>query len=157
METELHYRIYSTRNLCPSRVIWIQSTLQLYFLQIRFNIVLPATPSSFKWSLLITSHHQTPLCTSSVSHTCHMPRPSHSSWFNDPNNLWMRCSLCSLPQPLSPGPSDAQIYSSAPSSQTLSAFVSSWIWKTEIYTHEKQHAKLRFLYLVFAFLHWQRL
>ena len=30
---------------------------------------------------------------------------------------------------------------------------SSWIGTTEFYTYEKQHAKLRFLYLVFAFLH----
>ena len=87
MKTELHYRIYNTHNLCPSRVIRIQSTLQLYFLQIRFNIVLPATPSFCKWSLSITSHQQIPLCTSCMSHTCHMPRPSHSSWFNDPNNI----------------------------------------------------------------------
>jgi hypothetical protein len=25
------------------------------------------------------------VCKSPVSHTCHMPRPSHSSWFDHPN------------------------------------------------------------------------
>jgi hypothetical protein len=72
--------------LVPSKIIWIQSTLQLYFLQIRFNIVPPATPSFCKWSLSIKSHHQNPLCTSSVSLTCHMTHPCHSC-FNDPENI----------------------------------------------------------------------
>ena len=31
--------------------------------------------------------HQNPVCTFPVSHTCYMPRPSHSSRFDNPNNI----------------------------------------------------------------------
>jgi hypothetical protein len=34
------------------------------------------------------SPHQNPVCTSPLSHTCYMPRPPHSSWFDHPNNIW---------------------------------------------------------------------
>lgn len=153
----VHYRIHNTRNLCPSRIIWVQCTLQLYFLQTHFNSVLPATPRFCKWNLSMTSHHQNPLNTSSVSHTCHIPRPSHFSWFNYPNNIGWDPRYAVPSSPLSPRPSEVLICSLAPCSQTPSALVSSWIWTTEFYTHAKQHAKLRFLYLVFAFLHRKRL
>jgi hypothetical protein len=39
-------------------------------------------PRSSKWSLFLGSLHQDPACISSVSHTCHMPCPSHPSWFD---------------------------------------------------------------------------
>jgi len=32
--------------------------------------------------------HQNPLCRFPVSHSCHMPLPSHSSLFAYPNNIW---------------------------------------------------------------------
>ena len=32
--------------------------------------------------------HHNPLCTSDVSHTCHLAWPSHSSWFGHPNIRW---------------------------------------------------------------------
>ena len=31
---------------------------------------------------------QNPVCTWPVSHTCHISNPSHSSWFDYPNNIW---------------------------------------------------------------------
>jgi len=37
---------------------------------------------SSKWSLSFKPPNQNPVCTSSVSHTCHMPRPSHAPWFS---------------------------------------------------------------------------
>ena len=58
-----------------------------HFYKIHFNI-LPSKPESSKWSLSLGSHHQKYVCTSPVSHSCHMSRPSHSSRFDHPNNIW---------------------------------------------------------------------
>jgi hypothetical protein len=57
-----------------------------HFLKIHFNIILPSTPGSHKWSPSLMSPHQNPVCTSLFSHTRYMPRPSHSSRFAYPNN-----------------------------------------------------------------------
>ena len=43
---------------------------------------------SSKWFLSLTPSHQNPVCTSPVPHTCHMPIPSHYSWFNHPKSIW---------------------------------------------------------------------
>ena len=53
-------------------------------------------PRSSKCYLSIRSPHQTPICTSPVHHTCHMPRPSHSSWFDHPNNIWWEVQIIKL-------------------------------------------------------------
>jgi len=50
-----------------------------YFLKVHFSFILqstlpPSKRSTFHWSL-----HQNPVCISSVSETCYVPRPSHSS------------------------------------------------------------------------------
>jgi hypothetical protein len=34
------------------------------------------------------SHHQNPICTSPVPHTCHTPCQSHSFRSYHPNNIW---------------------------------------------------------------------
>ena len=44
-----------------------------HLLQIHFNILLPTTPGSSKWSLFFTSPQQNPV---------YMPFPSHSSWLD---------------------------------------------------------------------------
>ena len=54
---------------------------------IHFNIILPLTSRSSKCSPSLGSPHQIPVCTSPVPCRCHMLRPSHSSWFDHPNNL----------------------------------------------------------------------
>ena len=58
------------------------------FLKIHFNISLPYTPRSSKWSLSLKSPHQNAVCNSPVPHMCHMTCPSHSSSFDHPNNIW---------------------------------------------------------------------
>jgi len=48
---------------------------------------LPSTPGSPKWSLSLRFRHQNPVYTFPRSHTCYMPRSSHSYRFYHPNNI----------------------------------------------------------------------
>ena len=50
-----------------------------HFLKIYPNIILPSKPGSSKWSLSFRFPHQNPVYTSTLPHTCYIPRPSHSS------------------------------------------------------------------------------
>ena len=64
-----------------------QSVLLSHFSRIHWNIFLLSTPRSPKCSLSLRCTHQNPVFASPVSRTCHMPCPSHSSWFDLPNNI----------------------------------------------------------------------
>ena len=57
-------------------------------LNIHFNIILPCTSRSSKFSFSRRTSDQNYVWTSPVSNTCHIPRLSHSSWFGHPNNIW---------------------------------------------------------------------
>jgi len=52
------------------------------------SIILPSKPGSPQWSLSLRFPHQNPVPASPLPHTCYMPRPSHSSRFYHPNNIW---------------------------------------------------------------------
>ena len=89
------------------------------FSNIRFNIIVPSMPGSFKWSVSIRVAHENRACTSPLPHMCYMFCPSKSSWFDYPKNIWWgiprnRTCFAVFSTRLLPRPSSAQISSSAP-------------------------------------------
>ena len=58
-----------------------------HLLEIHPNITHPSTPRSPQWSLSFGLHHQDPTRPPLLTHTRHMPRPSHSSRFYHPHNI----------------------------------------------------------------------
>ena len=52
-----------------------------HFLEIHSNIIHPSTPRSPQWSLSLRFPHQDPIHPPLLTHTPHMPSPSHSSRF----------------------------------------------------------------------------
>jgi len=86
---KVHYRIHN----CPPPVPVLSQldpvhTPTSHFLKIHLNIILPSTPGPPKWSLSFRFPHQIPLYGSSLIHTRYMPRPSYSSQFYRPNDIW---------------------------------------------------------------------
>jgi hypothetical protein len=53
-----------------------------HFLKIHLNIIVPSSPGSLRFP------HHNPVQPSPLSHSCYIPRPSHSFRFDHPNNIW---------------------------------------------------------------------
>ena len=80
----------TARHLFLSWVRSIQSMFPFHFLKINFNIILLSTPGSSKRSPSLRYSHQNHVCTSSLPHTCFLPRPSLSSGFGHLNSVWWK-------------------------------------------------------------------
>ena len=76
----VHYRTHKRPLPVPilSQLHSVRTTPS-HFLQIHLNIIFPSTSWSPQWSLSLKFPHQNLVNTSPFLHTCHMPRPSHSS------------------------------------------------------------------------------
>jgi hypothetical protein len=57
-----------------------------HLLKIHHNTILPSRPGSSNWPLSVRFPHQNPAYTSAAPHTRYMPRLSHSSQLDHPEN-----------------------------------------------------------------------
>ena len=94
---KVRYRTYKCLPPVPAlnQIKPVHAT-QSHFLKTHLNIILLSMPESSKWSILSGFPTKT-LYTSLLSpHTCYMSHPSHSSWFDHPNNIWWGVQIIKL-------------------------------------------------------------
>ena len=88
MNPKVHYRTHKR----PPPVSILGQPIPVHIttshlLEIRPNIIHPSTPRSPQWSLSLRFPHQDPIHSPLLTHTRHMPSPSHSSPFYHPHNI----------------------------------------------------------------------
>ena len=83
-ESSLPHSQESATCPCPGPA---QSSPHTHLLEIHPNIIHPSTPRSPQWSLSLQFPHQDPIRPPILTHTRHMPSPSHSSRFYHPHNI----------------------------------------------------------------------
>jgi hypothetical protein len=85
---KVHYRTHKRTPpvpiLCQPNPVHIPTS---HLLEIRPNIIRPSTPRSPQWSLSLRFSHQDPIDPPLLTHTRHMPSPSHSSRCYHPHNI----------------------------------------------------------------------
>ena len=85
---KVHYRTY--KRPPPVSILWQPNPVHIptsHLLQIHPNIIHPSTPGSPQSSLSLLFPHQDPIQPRLLTHTRHMPNPSHSSLFYPPHNI----------------------------------------------------------------------
>ena len=91
---KVHYR---THKRPPTVSILVQSNSvhipTSHLLEIHPNIIHPSTPRSPQWFPSLRFPHQDPIHPPLLTHTRHMPSPSHSSRFYHPRNTGWRVQI----------------------------------------------------------------
>ena len=85
---EVHYRTH--KRPPPVSILGQPNPVHIptsHLLEIHPNIIHPSTPRSPQWSPSLWFSHQDPTHPPLITHTCHMPSPSHSSPFYHPHNI----------------------------------------------------------------------
>jgi len=85
---KVHYRTHKHR--LPVSILGQSNPVHIptsHLLEIHPNIIRPSTPRFPQWSLSLRCPHQGPIRPPLLTHTRHMPSPSHSSWFYHPHNI----------------------------------------------------------------------
>ena len=80
---KVHYRTHKR----PPPVSFLCQPNPVHILEIHPNILHPSAPRSPQWSPYLRFPHQDPIHTPLLTHTRHMPSPSHSSPFYHPHNI----------------------------------------------------------------------
>ena len=86
--TKVHYRTH--KRPPPVSILGQPHPVHIptsHLLEIHPNIIHPSTPRSPQWSPSLRFPHQDPIHPPLLTHTCHMPSPSHSSPFYHPHNI----------------------------------------------------------------------
>jgi len=96
-----HPNVYHLIHKSPSPVLILSQTYAVnaspsHFLKIHFNIIFPLNVLVFQAVSLLQVSPPKPCIISSVSNTHHMPRPSNSSCFGRPSNIWWRVQIIKL-------------------------------------------------------------
>ena len=84
---KVHYRTH--RRPSPVSILGQPNPVHIptSHLEIHPNIIQPSTPKSPQWSPFLRFPHQDPVHHPLLTHTRHMPSPSHSSRFYHPHNI----------------------------------------------------------------------
>jgi len=85
----VHYRIHKCPPPVPilSQLETVHTPPTSHFLKIHLNIILPCIGLGLLSGLSLKFPHQNPVYNSPLPHTRYMPRPSHSSRFDQQNNI----------------------------------------------------------------------
>ena len=93
---KVHCRIHK----CPSPIPILDQLDPVHttshFLKICLNIILQFTPETSPVVSFFRFPHQDPVYTSSLPHTCYLPRLSHSARFDHTNNTGWRVRIIKL-------------------------------------------------------------
>jgi len=86
---KVHYRTRKRPSpisiLGPPNPVHIHTS---HLLEIHPNIIHPSTPRSPQWTLSLRFPHQDPINPPLLTHTRHMPSPSHSRFYHPHNIGW---------------------------------------------------------------------